>query len=82
VSVWGAAPVLAASAVSTGTRRASAPIWHGGRELAATLMVGDPAPGERIVGPAVCALADATLLVTPGWRGHVLPEGTVELRRE
>jgi N-methylhydantoinase A len=81
VSVWGAAPVLAARALDSGATRASARIWHGGRELEAVLITGEPAPGERIEGPAICALADATLLVTPGWGGEVLADGTIELTR-
>jgi N-methylhydantoinase A len=81
VSVWGAAPVLAARAPDSGATRASARIWHGGRELEAALITGEPAPGERIEGPAICALADATLLVTPGWGGEVLADGTIELAR-
>jgi hypothetical protein len=56
-------------------------IWHGGRELDAELCSGDPAPGERLEGPAVCALSGATLLVTAGWRGSVLEDGTIELLR-
>jgi hypothetical protein len=40
-----------------------------GSDLDAALITGAPAPGERLVAPAVCALADATLLLTPGWRG-------------
>jgi N-methylhydantoinase A len=82
VSVWGAAPTLAARAARAGARRASAPMWHAGRELEATLIIGDPAPGERIESPAVCALPDATLLITPGWHGHVLADGTIELACE
>ena len=82
VSVWGAAPALGPGAPGSAARRSSASIWHGGSELEATLLAGAPAPGERIDGPAVCALADATLLVTPGWRGHVLADGTIELTRE
>jgi N-methylhydantoinase A len=61
--------------------RAGARIWHGGRELEVELISGEPAPGERIEGPAICALADATLLVTPGWGGHVREDGTIELVR-
>ena len=81
VSVWGAAPELAASPAGSPARRGSVRIWHGGRELDAELCSGDPAPGERLEGPAVCALAEATLLVTAGWRGSVLEDGTIELLR-
>ncbi len=79
VSVWGAAPALAPGAPERAARRSRVPIWHDGRELQATLIAGAPPPGERIDGPAVCALADATLLVTPGWRAQVLADGTIEL---
>jgi N-methylhydantoinase A len=78
VSVWGPAPALGPRAVRGSASRTSTRIWHGGAELEAALLVGDPAPGERIEGPAVCALADATLLITPGWRGLVLADGTIE----
>jgi N-methylhydantoinase A len=81
-SVWGAAPVLAPAAPGSGARRSSEFIWRGGREVEVTLIAGAPAPGERISGPAICALADATLLITPGWRGQVLADGTIELTRE
>ena len=81
-SVWGAAPVLAPGAPGSGARRSSEFIWRGGREVEVTLIAGAPAPGERISGPAICALADATLLITPGWRGQVLADGTIELTRE
>jgi N-methylhydantoinase A len=81
VSAWGAAPELRASPAGSSARRGSARIWHGGRELDAELCSGDPAPGERLEGPAVCALAGATLLVTAGWRGSVLEDGTIELLR-
>jgi N-methylhydantoinase A len=81
VSVWGASPALAARARGSRATRASTRIWHGGGELEAALITGEPAPGERVEAPAVCALADATLLITPGWRGHVLADGTIELTR-
>ncbi len=81
-SVWGAAPVLAPGAPGSGARRSSASIWRAGREVEVTLIAGAPAAGERIGGPAICALADATLLVTPGWCGQVLADGTIELTRE
>jgi N-methylhydantoinase A len=79
-SVWGAAPALAPRAGRAGARRATQTIVHDGREIEAALIAGEPAPGERIDGPAVCALPEATLLVTPGWRGAVAADGTIELR--
>jgi N-methylhydantoinase A len=81
VSVWGAAPGLATRAARSGATRSGTRMWHGGQELEAALITGEPAPGVRVDGPAICALADATLLVTPGWRGQVLADGTIELVR-
>jgi N-methylhydantoinase A len=48
----------------------------------AEIVRGDLAPGERIEGPAVCALPEATLVVPPGWRGEVDEAGTIVLRQE
>ncbi|HWK26303.1 MAG TPA: hydantoinase/oxoprolinase family protein [Solirubrobacter sp.] len=42
---------------------------------------GDPAPGERIAGPAVVELREATLAVPPGWSGEVLASGTIRIER-
>jgi N-methylhydantoinase A len=81
VSVWGSSPSLAPRAPSTLAQRATTRFWHAGAELDATLVIGEPAPGERIEAPAVCALTDATLLITPGWRAIVLANGTIELAR-
>jgi hypothetical protein len=62
--------------------RAGTRIRLGGQELEATLITGDPAPGERIPAPALCAMGDSTLLVTPGWTGLVLADATIELTRK
>jgi len=43
---------------------------------------GELAPGTRLVGPVVCALPEATLVVDPGWSGEVDARGTVLLTRE
>ncbi len=40
---------------------------------------GEPAPGERIAGPAVVELPEATLAVPPGWSGTVLDSGTIRI---
>jgi N-methylhydantoinase A len=80
-SVWGAAPQLAPRAASGGARRSSQPIWHDGREIDALVLAGEPAPGSRIDGPAICALPEATLLITPGWQGVAGADGTIEVRR-
>jgi N-methylhydantoinase A len=81
VSVWGEAPALAPVAPASGAVRTSTILWHGGSELQAALIVGEPAPGERFEGPAICALSDATLLIEPGWRAGVLASGAIELER-
>jgi N-methylhydantoinase A len=80
-SVWGAAPALRTRAGDAVARRGTQRIVHAGREIDATLLIGAPAPGDRVDGPAICALPEATLLITPGWRAHVLGDGTIELTR-
>jgi N-methylhydantoinase A len=79
-SVWGPQPQLSPRAGRTPAARGTQPIWHVGRELEAALIAGVPAPGERIEGPAVCALPGATLLLTPGWRAVVGADGTIDCR--
>ena len=81
VSVWGAAPELAPQAARAAATRSRTPLWRHGSELEAELISGEPAPGERFDGPAVCALPDATLLVEPGWSATVLESGAIELVR-
>ena len=81
VSVWGEAPALAPTAARAGAVRTVTSLWHGGGELEAALIVGEPAPGERFEGPAICAFSDATLLIEPGWRAGVLASGAIELER-
>jgi N-methylhydantoinase A len=81
VSVWGRAPQLSPAPARTAGARSRTSIWHRGAALEAALIVGQPQPGERFVGPAVCALPDATLLVEPGWGATVLEHGAIELVR-
>jgi N-methylhydantoinase A len=81
VSVWGEQPRLAPSPPRAGAQRGSTRLWHRGSEIEAALIVGEPAPGERFAGPAVCVLADATLLLEPGWSATVLASGAIELGR-
>ena len=40
---------------------------------------GEPAPGEKIAGPAVVELPEATLAVPEGWAGEVLNDGTIRI---
>jgi N-methylhydantoinase A len=42
---------------------------------------GEPAPGERIEGPAIVELREATLAVPEGWSGEVLESGTIRIER-
>jgi N-methylhydantoinase A len=42
---------------------------------------GEPEPGERIDGPAVVELPEATLAVPTGWAGEVLDSGTIRLEK-
>jgi N-methylhydantoinase A len=42
---------------------------------------GEPEPGERVEGPAVVELREATLAVPPGWSGEVLESGTIRIER-
>lgn len=37
--------------------------------------------GQTIAGPAVCVEETTTTLITPGWQGTVLPDGTLHLQR-
>jgi N-methylhydantoinase A len=80
-SAWGPTPALAPRAAGGGARRSRQTIWHDGGPLDALVVAGEPAPGERIDGPAICALPEATLLITPGWRGRAGADGTIEVRR-
>lgn len=42
---------------------------------------GEPAPGERIEGPAIVELRESTLAVPRGWSGEVLESGTIRIER-
>jgi N-methylhydantoinase A len=56
-------------------------VWLHGRRQPTGLLVGELPAGTRLTGPVICALPDATLLVEPGWAGHVRTDGTIDLRR-
>jgi N-methylhydantoinase A len=48
--------------------------------LGATEIIrGEPPPGERIIGPAVVELPEATLAVPEGWAGEALKDGTIRI---
>jgi N-methylhydantoinase A len=88
VSVWGAAPELdpraGASADTDAARGAgsehSSAVVFGGETLDATVLRGELAPGTSVRGPTLCAFADSTLLVAPGWAGEVDAHGTLCLQ--
>jgi N-methylhydantoinase A len=83
VSVWGDSPALSPRAGGDGEpAHARAPVVFGGQTLDAAVLRGDLPCGARLCGPAVCALAESTLLVAPGWSGAVDQHGTVVLRDE
>ncbi len=82
VSAFGAAPQsrLAPSAGSAPQRQTRTVILDG-RPVEALCLRGELAPGQRIEGPAICALPESTLLVPQGWSGAVDAQGTVVLAR-
>jgi N-methylhydantoinase A len=83
-SAWGGAPELRPRAPAGRPERGRTrrPAVFAGVEREALVLRGMPPQGESISGPAVCALAEATLLVPPGWRCTADEHGIVHLRRE
>jgi N-methylhydantoinase A len=55
-------------------------MWEG-EWVRTRLWRGELSPGTRVVGPALCAMEESTLLVPPGWGGAVDEHGTVVLGR-
>ena len=80
-SVAGPRLDLAAGA-SAGSDRSRRTVVFAGEEHDAEILRGEPAPGERLAGPAICELPEATLAVPPGWHGAVDDAGTIVLERE
>ncbi len=80
VSVWGPSPVLrpqvAARAAPAVFER---PIVFDGERVQASVIAGEPPPGMRVCGPALCTLPEATLLIPAGWSGEVDEYGTIRL---
>jgi N-methylhydantoinase A len=80
-SAWGAPPALAPpSTGGAGGARGSRRVFFDGRALETSVYGGELAPGTALAGPAVCALAEATVLVPPGWEGEVDTFGSLLLR--
>ncbi|MEY2517620.1 MAG: N-methylhydantoinase [bacterium] len=65
-----------------GSERSRRAVIFDGEQHDAEIVRGEPSPGERIAGPAVCELPEATLAVPPGWAGTVDDDGTIVLERE
>ena len=62
-------------------RRGRAEIVFDGRRLDAAVVLGEPAPGTALEGPALIALPESTLLVAPGWSAEVDAHGTIAMTR-
>ncbi|MDX6690652.1 MAG: N-methylhydantoinase [Solirubrobacteraceae bacterium] len=71
---------LAASEAS-GAQRSRREVIFGGETCDAEILRGELSPGEQVQGPAICELAEATLVVPPGWAGTVDDAGTVILAK-
>ena len=67
---------------AAGAQRSRRAVVFGGEEHDAEVVRGEPPPGERIDGPAICELPEATLAVPPGWSGTVDEAGTIVLERD
>jgi N-methylhydantoinase A len=61
-----------------GAQRSRRDTLYGDTEI----IKGEPEPGERIEGPAVVELREATLAVPPGWSGEVLESGTIRIEKQ
>jgi N-methylhydantoinase A len=79
-SVAGPALDLAASeGADAGWERSRRSVVFGGERHDAEILRGEPAPGDELLGPAICELPEATLAVPPGWTGTVDDAGTIVL---
>jgi len=82
VSAWGQAPTVRLAAVAAGApKRQTRRVWIEGAEREAEYLRGELPPGTRVEGPAICAFAEATLWVPPGWQGEVDAQGSVRMTR-
>ena len=72
---------LAAGATGGGAQRSRRRTIFDGEAHDAEIVRGEPAAGERIAGPAICELAEATLAVPSSWSGSVDEAGTIVLER-
>jgi N-methylhydantoinase A len=82
-SVWGAAPDLRLRPrPAAPPQSAKAPVVFGGETVPATVLEGAPRPGQRLCGPALCALPESSLLIPPGWHGRVDEHGSCLLEAQ
>ncbi|MGH2834367.1 MAG: hydantoinase/oxoprolinase family protein [Solirubrobacteraceae bacterium] len=81
VSVWGHSerPQLGDALDRPLIRRQETVRFDSG-ELPTECLIGRPAPGMALEGPAICAMPQSTLLIPPGWSGAVDEHGTILLR--
>ncbi|HTU77510.1 MAG TPA: hydantoinase/oxoprolinase family protein [Solirubrobacteraceae bacterium] len=80
VSVWGEVrPLRLRARPAPASALEQRPVVFDGQALAASVVRGEPAPGVRLRGPALCALPEATLLVPPGWAARVDDQGTIHM---
>jgi len=64
-----------------GSERSRRQVVFGGEHHDAEIVRGEVAPGERVAGPAVCELPEATLAIPPGWSAAVDDDGTIVMKR-
>ncbi|MEA2234553.1 MAG: N-methylhydantoinase, partial [Solirubrobacteraceae bacterium] len=70
-----------AAGASGGCARSRRRVIFDGEPHDSEVLRGEPAPGGRFAGPAICELPEATLAVPPGWEGSVDAAGTIVLER-
>jgi N-methylhydantoinase A len=76
------APEVDATGAARGVlQRGSRRAIFDGVQHEASVLRGSPGEGERVEGPAIVELPEATLVVPPGWAGAVGSAGTIRLER-
>jgi N-methylhydantoinase A len=70
-----------AAGAGRGVQRGRRRVVFAGVEHEATVLRGEPEPGEPVTGPAIVELPESTLVVPPGWAGATEAAGTIRLER-
>jgi len=70
-----------AAADAEATERTRRAVIFDGERHDAEIVRGEPKPGERIAGPAICELPEATLAIPPSWNATVDDAGTLVMQR-